>query len=95
MTLPLRFWPLFWEPQAGGEGAIRSRPAGRDGICWDQVSPSSGFLGRLALAQGYAGLPATDQQFTGTLTIFAADGGKGGKVQLGDRTQQVGDACSL
>ena len=45
--------------------------------------PQFRVSGGLALAQGYAGLPTTDQQFTGALTICAADWGKRGKVQLG------------
>lgn len=62
------FGLTFGKQQAGDEGALGSHGTGRDGICWEQVRTGSGFLGRLALAQGYVGLSTTNEQFTGTLT---------------------------
>lgn len=50
------------------EDALGSYSRGSDGIYWKQVRPTTWFLGGLALAQGYAGLAATNQQFTGALT---------------------------
>lgn len=80
------------------EDTLGSYSRGSDGIYWKQVRPTSWFLGGLALAQGYAGLAATNQQFTGALTSSQSVLWicvKEAKFNLGVETEQVGNTCSL
>lgn len=83
--------------QVGDEDALGSYSRGSDGIYWKQVRPTLWFLGGLALAQGYAALAATNQQFTGALTSSQSVLWicvKEAKFNLGVETEQVGNTCS-